>query len=240
MASKRDAYGKSRFGKLKGMGYGSAYDTAGRDKFDTKVTITFDYSDLDIKSRDVKQAVSDFSQYVFELDKKYGIKKANSEFTFDVSPNSGSAVAGSGSKRGNRTSLDFPLLADGLRIQQALKSEMAEIGKEGRGIMRKYANRRDTGRMNESIRYNARARGNTYVINIGWTELWFKYFGYQENGFYPGGATQTGGGKKVSGMHSVIRTYMHMLPKIQNYTSRLYREYTRGDGDFLGGKGPKY
>jgi hypothetical protein len=228
MASKRDAYGKSRFGELRSMGYGSAYDTAGREAFDTKVTITFDYSDLDIKSRDVKKAVSDFSQYVFELDKKYGIKKANNEFTFDVSPNAGSAVAAGGAQ-GNRSSVGFPLLADGLRIQQVLKSEMAEIGKEGRGIMRKYANRRDTGRMNESIRYNARARGNTYVINIGWTELWFKYFGYQENGT-----------KYVKPMHSIIRTYMHMLPKIQNYTSRLYREYTLGDGDFLGGKGPKY
>jgi len=223
------AYGKSRFGALRTMGYGAAYDTAGRDNFDTKITIEFDYSDLDIKSRDVKKAVSDFSAFVYDLDKKHGIKKANSSFSFDISPNTASAIASSG-EQGNRSAKSFPLLADGLRIQQVLKSEMPAIGKDGRDIMRRYANRRETGRMNESIRYNTRARNNKYIVNIGWTELWYKYFGFQENG------TSTG----IRPMHSVIRTYMQMLPKIQNYTSRLYREYTRGDGDFLGGKGPKY
>lgn len=212
------------------MGYGPGYDTRGSWAFDTKVTIEFDYSDLDMKSRDVKQAVSEFSAYVYDLNKKYGIKGANSNFSVDISPNTAKDVAGGPGRQGRQSSLSFPLLADGLRIQQALKPEMSAIGQEGRGIMRRYANRRDTGLMNESIRYNARARSNKYIVNIGWTELWYKYFGFQENG------TKRG----VRPMHSVIRTYMHMLPKVQNYTSRLYREYTRGDGNFLGGKGPKY
>ena len=223
MAGKRG----DRYPRLRTSGPG--YETSNRESFDTKVTIEFDYSDLDIKSRDVKQAVSDFSAYVYDLNRKYGIKKAGTSLTLDISPNTATAVASSG-QQGNRSTLAFPLLADGLRIQQALKDEMGAIGQDGRSIMRGYANRRETGRMNESIRYNARARGNKYIVNIGWTELWYKYFGFQENG------TRTG----IRPMHSVIRTYMQMLPKIQNYTSRLYREYTRGDGNFLGGKGPKY
>lgn len=233
MASKRT----DRFSKLRASGPG--YETGGREKFDHKITIEFDYSQLDFSSRDVKQAVSDFSKYVSELDKKYGIRKASTKIGFDVSPAAGSAVAGQG-RRGDRTRLAFPLLADGLRIQQVLKDQVGAIGQDGKKIMTGYVNRKETGRMRESIRYNARARGNKYVINIGWTELWYKYFGFQENGFYAGGATQTGPVKKIPGMHSVIRTYMQMLPKIQNYTSRLYREYTRGDGNFLNGKGPKY
>lgn len=221
MASKRD----DKSPRLRTTGAG--YETSDRGAFDTKVTITFDYSDLDIKSRDVKQAVSDFAAGVYELDKKYSIKKA-SGISMDISP--GSAMdAASTTNQGQRGALNFPLLADGLRIQQTIKSEMGAIGQDGKKIMNSYVNRIDTGLMKKSIRYNARARGNTYVINIGWTELWFKYFGFQENGT-----------AKISPMHSILRTYMQMLPRIQNYTSRLYREYTRGDGDFLGGKGPKY
>ncbi len=222
--------GKSadRFPRLRTSGPG--YETSGKWAFDSTVTIEFDYSDLDVKSRDVKKAVSDFSQYVYNLDKKYGVKKASTNISFDVSPNSANEIAGSGGYRGSRTKIGFPLLADGLRIQQVLKDEMPSIGQDGRDIMRKYANRRETGRMNESIRYNTRARSNKYVVNIGWTELWYKYFGFQENGTRKG----------IRPMHSVIRTYMQMLPKVQNYTSRLYRAYARGDGNFLGGKGPKY
>lgn len=224
MAGKReDRYPRLRTNSV-------AYETGGKWAFDSEVKIEFDYSDLDIKSRDVKKAVSDFSAFVYGLDKKYGIKKASTNISFDVSPSAANQVAGGAGAQGRQSSLSFPLLADGLRIQQAVKDEMSAIGKDGRDIMRRYANRRETGRMNESIRYNTRARGNKYVVTIGWTELWYKYFGFQENG------TRTG----IRPMHSVIRTYMQMLPKIQNYTSRLYREYTRGDGDFLGGKGPKY
>lgn len=223
MAGKRE----DRYRRLRTSGPG--YETSNKEKFDTQVTIEFDYSDLDIKSRDVKQAVSDFSAFVYDLDKKHKVKRASTNIAFDVSPNSASAVA-AGSQQGNRSTLSFPLLADGLRIQLAIKDQMGAIGQDGKNIMRGYANRRETGRMNESIRYNTGARGNKYVINIGWTELWYKYFGFQENGTIPG----------IRPMHSVIRTYMQMLPKIQNYTSRLYREYTRGDGDFLNGKGPKY
>lgn len=226
MAGKRE----DRYPRLRTSGPG--YETSNRETFDTQVTIEFDYSQLDFSSRDVKQAVSDFSKYVRELDKKHGIRKAGTNIAFDVSPGAASAVASSG-QQGDRSTLSFPLLADGLRIQQVLKDQVGAIGQDGRKIMRGYANRRETGRMNESIRYNARARGNKYVINIGWTELWYKYFGFQENGTLNG----VGG---IKPMHSVIRTYMQMLPKIQNYTSRLYREYVRGDGDFLNGKGPKY
>jgi len=225
MAAKRE----DRYPRLRTNGV--AYETTGKWAFDSQVTIEFDYSDLDVKSRDVKKAVSDFSAYVYNLDKKYGIKKASTNISFDVSPSSASSAAASGSGyQGNRTTIGFPLLADGLRIQQVLKDEMGAIGEDGKKIMRGYANRRETGRMNESIRYNTRARDNKYIVNIGWTELWYKYFGFQENG------TRTG----IRPMHSVIRTYMQMLPKVQNYTSRLYRAYARGDGNFLGGKGPKY
>ncbi len=232
MASKRE----DKFPRLRTSGPG--YETTGREAFDHKVTIEFNYEDLDIKARDVKKAVSDFSAFVYNLDKKYGVKKASKD-GFDISMKVAKS-AGSGQARGNRSSLIFPLLADGLRIQQAIKPAMAEMGQDGKKIMTNYVSRVDTGRMRSSIRYNARARGNKYIVNIGWTELWMKYFGFQENGFFIGGATRTGPAKKVNGMYSVLRTYMQMLPRIQNYASRLQRQYTRGDGDFLSGKGPSY
>lgn len=232
MASKRE----DRFPRLRTSGPG--YETTGRDRFDNKITIEFNYEDLDVKARDVRKAVSEFSEFIYNMDKKYGIKKSNKE-GFDISMKVAKS-AGSGQRRGSRTSRQFPLLPDGLRIQQAIKPAMGQMGEDGKRIMTEYVTRVDTGRMRNSIRYNARSRGNKYVVNIGWTELWMKYFGFQENGFFIGGATKTGPSKKVNGMYSVLRTYMQMLPRIQNYASRLQREYTRGDGDFLKGKGPSY
>ncbi len=232
MASKRE----DKFPRLRTSGPG--YETTGREAFDHKITIEFNYEDLDVKSREVKKAVSDFSEFVYSMDKKYGIKKAGKGM-FDISMKAAKS-AGTGATRGSRTGLTIPLLADGLRIQQAIKPAMGQMGQDGKRIMTEYVNRVDTGRMRSNIRYNARARGNKYIVNIGWTELWMKYFGFQENGFWVGGAARTGPSKKVNGMYSVMRTYMQMLPRIQNYTSRLYREYTRGDGNFLKGKGPNY
>jgi hypothetical protein len=53
-------------------------------------------------------------------------------------------------------------------------------------------------------------------VTIGWTELWYKYFGFQENGT-----------KNINPMRSVLRTYMEMLPRFRDFASKFIINYRR-------------
>lgn len=224
--AREKAYGKSRFGELRTMGYGAAYDTSGKDQFDSVVEFVFDYSDLDKASRQVKKELSDFS---YEISKAFGgtTKSRGKRDNLFYLTNKQIEPFISDSKNPSES---FNLLPDGVQMTLALKDGMQQMGREGADTMRKYVNRIDTGRMKASVTYNTRSRSNKYVVRIGWTQLWYKYFGFQENG------TQTG----IRPMHSILRTYIEMLPRVQNYMSRFTRSYTRGTGDQYAGKGVKF
>lgn len=221
MAGKR----KDRFPQLRTSGPG--YETGDKERFDYRVQFEFDYSNLDKSARQVRKELSDFSYELSKLFSGKGIGSNRSgDKMFYITPKQAEPFA----QGRNNKSESFNLMPDGVQMTSALKDGMQGMGKAGADTMRKYVKRIDTGRMKDAITYNTRSRGNKYTVNIGWTELWYKYFGFQENG------TKNG----VPPMHSILRTYLEMLPRVQNYMSRFIRSYTRGSGDQYAGKGVKF
>jgi hypothetical protein len=129
-----------------------------------------------------------------------------------------SALAKVVAKSQSKNFKNYKFIPDGLQVQRALEPGMLAIGEDGKNIMKKFANRFQTGRMNDAIRYQTRKRNNNtkFVVRIGWTELWYKYFGFQENGT-----------KHVKAMKSSLRTYIAILPKINNYVMRFMTSYSQ-------------
>lgn len=220
MAGKRE----DRFDRLRTSGPG--YETGDKDKFDYQVEFVFNYSDLDKASRKVKEELSDFSYELSKAFKATGNSRGKKNNLFYLTNKQIEPFLG----QGKNPSEQFNLLPDGVQMTLALKDGMQGMGREGANTMRKYVNRIETGRMKNSITYNTRSYGNKYVVRIGWTQLWYKYFGFQENGTSRG----------IRPMHSIIRTYIEMLPRVQNYMSRFTRSYTSGSKDQYAGKGVKF
>lgn len=219
MAGKRE----DRFDRLRTSGPG--YETGDKNKFDYQVEFVFNYGDLDKASRQVKKELSDFS---YELKKSFSRLGLGSKSNKDYIGFSEAKFVSL--TTGKNPSEQFNLLPDATQMTLALKDGMQGMGREGANTMRKYVNRIETGRMKNSITYNTRSYGNKYVVRIGWTQLWYKYFGFQENGTSRG----------IRPMHSIIRTYIEMLPRVQNYMSRFTRSYTSGSKDQYAGKGVKF
>lgn len=201
-----------KFPSLMAARYGG-YSTEGKDRFDTSVEFTFDYSNVDATVRSVKRELSDLG---FQIDKVFG--KAGIPQTktgggmFYISPQVKSV---STSKEG-KFSRTIEMLPDGDRIRDALAPAMKQIGVEGKATMKKYANRIKSGDMNESIIYRTDKGKNSYSVRIGWLGLWYKYFGYQENGT-----------RNVPAMRSAYRTYLEMLPRVRDFSAKFIRSYSR-------------
>jgi len=209
---------KDRFPRIGGSLI--SYETTDKDLFDSEVKITFDYNNVTLASREVKKIFSDFSYELNNATKRLSKSTGNRG---DINPQTFIKLSDPG------TEIKFQLLPDELRIQQALKPAISQIGEDGKKIMQGFVNRVDTGRMKDAVRYNTRARNGKYVIKIGWTELWYKYFGFQENGT-----------KHINPMQSVLRTKLTMEPRLQNFMSRFIRAYRTGDGSFNGAEKVKY
>lgn len=218
MAGKR----KDRFERLRTSGAG--YETGDKDRFSTYIEFVFDYSDIDKSARKVKKELSDFTynfskalQKVSPKTKRGGDYIGFSEIKY---------IALTSDKN---PSEKFNLMPDGVQMRAALKDGMQSMGREGSMVMKKHVKRVETGRMQDAVTYNTRSGAGRYTVRIGWTQLWYKYFGFQENGT-----------RHINPMHSLIRTQLEMMPRVQNYLSRFIRSYTRGSGDQYGGKGVKF
>lgn len=197
-----------------------AFSTEGKEEFNHMVEFVFDYSDLDMKSRQVKKEFSDFSYEVKKLLSEYGLGKASQREFIDAKF-AGEMMEGGLGKVGNTISL----LPDGIQTRLALKQAAQQIGADGKQTMLGYATRRLTGLMRSAISYSTRGTTKRTVIQIGWLRTWFKYFAWQEEGT-----------DKIAPMNSIGRTYLTMLPRVLNYTSRFIRSYTRGTGNETSGK----
>jgi hypothetical protein len=218
MAGKR----KDRFEKLRTSGAG--YETGGRENFSTYIEFAFDYSDMDKSARKVKKELSDFTYNFNKAIKRVNPKAKSSKDFVGFSEIKYIALTSA-----NNPSEKFNLMPDGVQMRTALKDGMQSMGREGSYVMKKHVKRIDTGRMQDSVTYNTRSGAGRYTVRIGWTQLWYKYFGFQENGT-----------RFINPMHSLIRTQLEMMPRVQNYLSRFIRSYTRGSGEQYGGKGVKF
>ena len=203
----------SRFPSISANG-GVGYETDDRADFDNVVEFRFDYSDVDNTVREVRKQLSDLGYEIHKTfkDMSTPISRAgNKNFTISAKTSADLGRSDAGIMR-----YDIAMLADGKRIADALAPGISQIGQDGKATMKKYANRIDTGLMNNSIFYTTRRLKNSYVVRIGWTELWYKYFGFQENGT-----------KSINPMRSVLRTYMEMLPRVRDFTTKFVANYKR-------------
>lgn len=181
------------------------------------VEFVFDYSDLDVKARDVKKELSDFGFNLSKDLKNLGLQTSKSrEFVdFKVAESYSGDISSS-----------FTLLPDGVQTRRALKQGLGDLGATGKDTMLKYVNRIDTGLMKGSIGYSVTGSNARSYVRVGWLRTWYKYFGWQEDGT-----------SNITPMNSVTRTYLEMLPRVNNYMSRFMRSYTRGTGNETSGKG---
>jgi hypothetical protein len=189
------------------------YSTDGKNEFDNAVEFVFEYSNLDTTVRDVKKQLSDLG---FQIDKtftKAGIPQSRTGGgMFYISPKTKSVST----SKGGAFSRTIEMLPDGNRMTGSLAKAMTQIGVEGKSTMKKYANRIDTKLMNNSIIYRTTKGKNSYSVKIGWLEIWYKYFGFQENGT-----------RNVPAMRSTYRTYLEMLPRVRDFAAKLIRSYNR-------------
>lgn len=193
---------------------GVGYETTDKEEFDNVVQFRFDYSDVDNTVREVKKQLSDLGYEIHKTFKEMSIptsRAGNKQFTISPKISGDLDKSTAGIMR-----YDIAMLADGDRIASALEPGMKQIGEDGKQTMKKYANRIDTGLMNSKIFYTTRRLKASYVVTIGWTELWYKYFGFQENGT-----------KNINPMRSVLRTYMEMLPRFRDFASKFIINYRR-------------
>lgn len=201
-----------RFPSLMAARYGG-YSTDGKEGFDNSIEFVFDYSNVYTTVRDVKKQLSDLS---FQIDKVFSKGNIPTSRTgggmFYITPD----VKSVSTSRDGVFSRAIEMLPDGKRITESLAPAVTQIGVEGKATMRKYANRVDTGLMRGSISYRTKKLKNSYSVRIGWIDVWYKYFGFQENGT-----------RNVPAMRSAYRTYLEMLPRVRAFASRFIAGYSR-------------
>jgi hypothetical protein len=190
-----------RFGTLRSS---TGYETEGREKYDHKVTFNFDYSDVSVSVEKARRLIEAFGKEL-KTDMK-GVKSSNGFIFAD-------------SDFRNYSTATINLMSD-----KALARDMYSLGKEtsaeAKAVMKKYIGSRvDTGRMKGSVYGSTVQHRGRVVAEAGWLDLWYRYFGYQEEGT-----------RYVSPMHSVLRTYLEVAPQVQKSISWYIRNFTKGKG----------
>ena len=203
---------KDRWPKLRDPG-SEGYSTSGIETFDNVVEIAFDFSDINMKSQTVRKELSDFGYQVYNILGK-----------LDVDQKSG-FIYPSKRLRQVRTlgSLDkvFRLLPDSKRLGPDIMSLAKITADEGKTTMRKYIGGRiETGRMIGSVYGRTYKKKDQVLVRIGWLDLWYKYFGFQENGT-----------NRIRPMRAVLRTYLEIAPQVRKALDYYLRNYTSKSGE---------
>lgn len=202
---------KDRWPKLRDPG-SAGYHTEPRDSFDNVIEIAFDFSDINVKSQRVRKELSDFSYELYRIMRN-----------LDVDQKSG-FIYPSKKLRQVRTlgSLDkvFKLLPDAERLGPDMLALAKITADEGKGTMKKYIGGRvETGRMIGSVYGRTYKQKNAVLVRIGWLDLWYKYFGFQENGT-----------NKIRPMRAVLRTFLEIAPEVRKSLDLYFRNYSGSAG----------
>lgn len=178
---------KDRWPRLRTSGPG--YETSGREKFDYQVEFVFNYSDILNKNQQLKKLADDFASEIDKI-KKSGSSKGVISQAFAIFPNT--------------TALDDDMSG----LAKITSAELKSSIKQGIG------GRVETGRMKSSIYGVTTKHKGSYTSSAGWLKLWYKYFGFQENGT-----------KTVSPMHSIIGAYLKQAPEVQKTLIYYFKNY---------------
>lgn len=206
MATSNPYDNTKRFGTLRSMGYSSGYDINGREDFDHKVVFTIDYSDAELKIKDAQKLLADFGREIKGAMK--GIKVSSGTIMADSNFNKYTEVE------------QLIQLPDGEGIATDVYTLGQYFSSESKDSIKRYIGSRvDTGRMKASVYGRTTKRKGVVVAQAGWLDLWFKYFGYQEEGT-----------KRIRPMHAIMRTYLETAPVVQSLMSNYLRNFTKGKG----------
>lgn len=196
----------SRFGELRSSGRGAGYDTTGREKFSHKVEFSIDYSDVELGKREAMRLLQDFKK---ELNLSMDGIKTSGSFVY----------ADSDFSNAYDMSKTVEVISDKI-LEKDVYTFAKEIAAESKDTIKKYIGGRvDTGRMKGSVYGRTRKEKGRVVAEAGWLDLWYKYFGFQEDG------TQ-----KISPMRSMLRTYLELAPWVQKSMSEYMRNFVKGKG----------
>lgn len=191
---------------------GEGYETEGREYYDHKVSIIYDYSDVEVNARSARQAMSDFSYELHTAMK--GIKSNKNGFIFADSDLPSIATIDGALQKTIKVYADDKQISD----------NMIEIAKttaaESKDTIKKYIGGRVlTGTMKRSVYGRIKKRKGFVTAEAGWLDLWYKYFAFQEEGT-----------SQVRPMHAIMRTYLEIGPWVQKGVAKYLRGYTRGEG----------
>lgn len=185
------------------------YDTTSKNTFDHEVSFTLDYSDMELGIKDARDMVADFGKEIKAS--MVGIKTPKgSNFVYANSDFKNAYTATS-------AELLFPRI---VTIDKDMNALGQAIAAEAKTSIKKYIGSRvDTGTMKGSVFGRTKRSKGKVVARAGWLDLWYKYFGYQEEG------TST-----ISPMHSILRTYLELAPEVQKISSEYIRKSTKSGG----------
>lgn len=191
---------------------GEGYETEGREYYDHKISITYDYSDVEVNSRLARKAMSDFSYELYNAMK--GIKSSKDGFIFaDSTLPSIATIDGALQKT-------IQVYADDKQIGDDMIKIAKYTSAESKDTIKKYIGGRvQTGTMKRSVYGRIKKRKGSVTAEAGWLDLWYKYFAFQEEGT-----------SQVRPMHAIMRTYLEIGPWIQKGIAKYLRSYTRGEG----------
>lgn len=194
------------------------YETNGKQNFNHKVEFKVDYSDYSLNAKEVDSILSQDGKLVkdfYKFIKRPSTGTSGKTFFMEIEPRVEKFLL-----KTDLPGTSTTALPDGYKMGIALQNTLSELGKRGKGVMRKYVIRNETGLMQREIRYEARKRKDYSTLEIGWIRAWHKYFGFQEDGF-----NNWRTGKRVEGMRSVLRTALEMAPRFQREIAATVRKY---------------
>lgn len=185
------------------------YDTTSKDTFDNQVVFTFDYSDLEVGMKEARNMIADFGKEL--RDSMQGVNTEKGTYF---------VYAKSDFKKSYTTTsadLILPKVTDMDKLIYQVGKNVSALSKD---TIKKYIGSRvETGDMKGSIYGRTTKSKGKVVSRAGWLDLWYKYFGYQEEGT-----------KQISPMHSILRTYLEVAPQVQRAMSEFVRKSTKGGG----------
>lgn len=196
------------------------YDTAGKNKFNHKVKFTIDYRDYEKSMAEVDRELSSQGQLMKSFYRSIKTQRTGTgskTFFMEITPEASAAMSGT---RNPSVVINAP--GEGYKMSVALQPILSKLGNQAKEVMRKYVNRIETGLMKREVRFEVRKRNGYTTLEVGWIRAWYKYFGFQEDGF-----NNWRTGKRVPAMRSIMRTGLEFGPKLQRDITVFLRKYMK-------------
>lgn len=202
---------------------GEGYSTAGREQFDNSVSVLFDYGQVSIGIDTANKIAAEYFQKVSK-DFEGSLRTPKNKIMSATSKSKGNFKSVQLFPGDFKDKIDGDIKQIGIIIADEMKKEIKGVIKTAPGA--RGAGRIDTGTMIDSV-YGRRTKYNkskgVLEVSAGWLDLWYKYFGFQEQG------TRTG----IKPMRAIAHTAMVTFPEAYKIT----RMYTANFGKRVGFKG---